>query len=631
MKYKLQSTHISDMPALHLHAGRRSPRRQEDAGGTVVEDVMHRGLDKIVLEACVMEVAQSMGEQYAGDGQLLYDRVSNVLVGNTTAERQKTRAWSLYLMLTMGHIPKPGSVVPWPPTEQQWVGFLEALRPRIRSHSAWKQVGEQVCLVGAELHARRVGGDLHDYDPRRLYVRAHARTVKALLRQYGVGITQVRGVDMTEARNGSKFVDATTMEGIMMAASFTTGVVLGGRRPRTLTAMRLRDIDVKVDWATVGGQRVLVPGVTVRYVDEKVEDLQGPRRSSECHLGSDSYAADMLEGPAFWIYYMLCLRGAFHTPDPIKTMQYSADKPASNTIPIRKDATDWFLFCECKGDLWHDTEPTSVGKLGRWTRNILKGMGKPGRGFSAHRRGCVTRACILALFDTKGRELPEDVLHAIVRWGGWTGVTGIMTMIRIYACHAMDEYLDGFALGLGKTKSDAAWAARKAEYIGPELTPVGGVARHKTKAGLPMVVKTHAYADPGFIAARNSMVVAARAVLAAALRDKRTMPWARWQEARAAFVQYCKLERCSTVVTEYYAAKARLLRSWQQARQYAVRECEVAFQAHLALRGHGARVKQGFSLHHVHEHHVGYVCPWPWAAAHNGACDVTGLPQYQFP
>ena len=57
----------------------------------------------------------------------------------------------------------------------------------------------------------------------------------------------------------------------------------------------------------------------------------------------------------------------------------------------------------------------STQTIGRWTRVLLARMGSQPRGFSAHRFGIVTRACILLILESHGKELPlgrMDILSA---------------------------------------------------------------------------------------------------------------------------------------------------------------------------------------------------------------------------
>ena len=52
---------------------------------------------------------------------------------------------------------------------------------------------------------------------------------------------------MDEARNASHFGHAESVRGLAMCAALTIGTLMGGRRPRTLTAIRLRNLYFKWD------------------------------------------------------------------------------------------------------------------------------------------------------------------------------------------------------------------------------------------------------------------------------------------------------------------------------------------------------------------------------------------------
>ena len=58
------------------------------------------------------------------------------------------------------------------------------------------------------------------------------------------------------------------------------GCITGGRRPRTLTAIRLQDLKFTAKSVHVGSRssvRVFVPVAAVIFTEEKFEDLQGHR------------------------------------------------------------------------------------------------------------------------------------------------------------------------------------------------------------------------------------------------------------------------------------------------------------------------------------------------------------------
>ncbi|KAL3132154.1 hypothetical protein ABBQ32_008761 [Trebouxia sp. C0010 RCD-2024] len=115
---------------------------------------------------------------------------------------------------------------------------------------------------------------------------------------------------------------------------------------------------------------------------------------------------------------------------------------------LEPECEDYFLFCDMKANYWIDTAPCSVDTLSAWNKKLLKRMGNEPRGYSAHRTGFVSRACILAVIRQNALQLPEAALTAILRAGGWQAVTGIPTVLRVYARKVLDQYIDMKSLSL---------------------------------------------------------------------------------------------------------------------------------------------------------------------------------------
>lgn len=78
-------------------------------------------------------------------------------------------------------------------------------------------------------------------DPRLLYKPILERTLRAVFPEYGMGTYQVAAITMHEARNGTHFVDFDCVKGMLAAAAYCIGTGMGGRRPRTVTAILLGD------------------------------------------------------------------------------------------------------------------------------------------------------------------------------------------------------------------------------------------------------------------------------------------------------------------------------------------------------------------------------------------------------
>ena len=66
----------------------------------------------------------------------------------------------------------------------------------------------------------------NESDPMQLYSLAHRRTLLALKREYGMGLTQVLAITMKEARSACLFGDADSLQGVSMCAAFALGVLL---------------------------------------------------------------------------------------------------------------------------------------------------------------------------------------------------------------------------------------------------------------------------------------------------------------------------------------------------------------------------------------------------------------------
>ena len=203
-----------------------------------------------------------------------------------------------------------------------------------------------------------------------------------------------------------------------MCAAYTNGTVMGGRRPRTLTAIRLRDLKLFAGRATVDGAEVFVPCVSIVFREEKYDDIQGPREATDVpHL--EGYSKQRYSSCAFWIYRLLVFKGAFSMFDPIKHAN------VGNVLHVKLECLEHYLFCDVRANFWIDTAPSSVSAIGVWNRTLLIRMGSPGRGFSAHRSGFVSRTCILAILASKGKELPPGTIEVMIRWGGWQAVTSL--------------------------------------------------------------------------------------------------------------------------------------------------------------------------------------------------------------
>ena len=143
--------------------------------------------------------------------------------------------------------------VQWPPSAECWVRFLLEARARVSSYKRFQGVLGNVCEVANRFWSKRLGVLTEKVDPRVLYSAVHSRSMHSIKREHGMGVKQVAAVTMDEARNTTHFGDAESVRGVAMCAAYTIGTLMGGRRPRSLTANRLRDLKLFVGSVLVDG------------------------------------------------------------------------------------------------------------------------------------------------------------------------------------------------------------------------------------------------------------------------------------------------------------------------------------------------------------------------------------------
>ncbi len=101
---------------------------------------------------------------------------------------------------------------------------------------------------------------------------------------------------MHEARNGAHFADHYSVRGVAACAAFCFGTLLGGRRPRTLTAILLEDLELIVGAVELQYTEILVPCMRVRFRQEKYDCKQGPREVTDephCTSKGTDYASTL--------------------------------------------------------------------------------------------------------------------------------------------------------------------------------------------------------------------------------------------------------------------------------------------------------------------------------------------------
>ena len=201
------------------------------------------------------------------------------------------------------------------------------------------------------------------------------------------------------------------------------------------------------------------------------------------------------------------------------------------------------------------------------------------RCFSAHRRGCVTRSTILSILHSHGKEIATDGLNAMVRWGGWQGITGVLTIVRTYAQKVIEKYLDCFGMAYGRVGAAEEWDARLADYIGQALSPADVIFDSVTSA-LPMQLKMYARQWPGYAHLKHDLNRAVAAIMLVAVRDPEVMPVHRYREYRAAFNLVLKKHGTSKLVIEYRRLRAEWKPTWQAALTRATSACVAQYALH---------------------------------------------------
>lgn len=131
--------------------------------------------------------------------------------------KQKERDWLTYCHLMHGNkIPDLDSMA-WPPSEEDWLKFLQNGRKQVSSHECLTRWAGNVAEVGSRYFRRaRSHGVImaKDLDPCKLYFLEHGKMLRILKREYGVELRQVAGIDMVEARNFGYFVDLDSVLGL---------------------------------------------------------------------------------------------------------------------------------------------------------------------------------------------------------------------------------------------------------------------------------------------------------------------------------------------------------------------------------------------------------------------------------
>ena len=503
-----------------------------------LDDVLQGALQGVVgegdIEGCIGSLRMLTVDDVLGVVRLPH--------GSNTKKREYNlkRCWAWYEDFCRL---KGTRVEAWPPPFDFWSEFVTNVRAGTPSRDAFYQLVMGVSTYGSRLYGGR--------QLAKEYGSAYGRLMRMLNRHYGSVVRQVRYIDATEARNFHKFVDRECLLGLTSGAAFAFGVTGGGKRPRSVTSILLDHVTVVVEQVVVRGKPMLVPAFSICIVDEKYSDCMGPRAVREWLAGIEGYEDWAELTCSWWLYRCLVVRNAFTVRDPMAAHGLRV----GDHLPFRDDATHWFLFCYVRGDLYENCRPLSTGMLFTMTSKLLERMGSEGRGYSAHRKGCVTRAVERELLlNGGGQRLVDSLTNVLVRWGGWDVMRGQDTLSRRYVQQVVDRLIDTLGLGLGKEMSEAERQVKLLEMEGVELPwPSRRNIQERSVKDRPLLVRMMAYMDPAFQALQRQVDEAGKSIRAIGFADKNISLLARDQDLSTLFCTVLKSHSTSAAVLHYGA------------------------------------------------------------------------------
>jgi hypothetical protein len=417
-----------------------------------------------------------------GHSNPLLEHTVNVLASTTLSGSQnKTYAWCHWCLwrYKRGVPSLVQTLEKWPPTCIDWQEYELYTRKQTGSNDAARVRVGQACTVAGEYWCGKEPGlfkSAEECSPIHLYGVGHRKAVAIARRAVERTTEQVKAVTMDEARSGPHFCDDTSYLGLQHGAAWTCGCIMGGKRPNTVAAIRAGDVVFIVAERVVGVARRVqrVVELRVRFRQEKFDDIIADRSLGD--VPPDPLKeGEVKESFGYWCYAMLRARRLFASDDPL------VQEPLGTVFQVRLECREFYLFCKTSVDglCWVDTVPVDVAALSRWCQLVLTRLGSEPRGFSAHRSGFVTRAVTLHLLETRGAQMAEDTLAAIVRAGGWEAESGKKTVGKTYTRAAADAHINTQLLGLGKDGTNAVFSRRHQEYVKdgrrPDVPPVNRV------------------------------------------------------------------------------------------------------------------------------------------------------------
>lgn len=381
----------------------------------------------------------------------------------------KRKAWAIYQRFFIQQVKRPHErecdvIVAHPPSREIWLGFLVHAKSITSSFDRTNCLVQVVCGVGdahCRVAARQSGSVWTGRSPIKEYKADHNKVMHHLQRGSHTGVRSFLGITMQEALSYPLFADESSNRGLMDSAIFGYGCI-SIKRARSLTSMLLRHVRMRAVEVCVTGSEtsILVAEMCFESWDEKTFDKQGVRSVSDKLDSCNDYDMRGVLGPSYWLYKLFVIRGVLVGGDPLLTARHG-DILSFNSLNCSQ-----YVFCavdHVTDDLC-GYEPNSVQMLSDSTRRVLNSMGCPERGVSAHQKGGATRAIINALLKSKGMEISSALENTMLRWGGWSQKSGLITLRTVYQQSVLDLNIDRYSLSFVLVLPDFIWEKSVEEY-----------------------------------------------------------------------------------------------------------------------------------------------------------------------
>ena len=439
------------------------------------------------------------------------------------------------------------------PERLDWLRFFHYMRVSSSSMSSCEVMVSRVVQYGKSLvsaYCRAVCvpiPDVEDMDPRILYGDVLKPFKTLIRRDRGVSVKTTEPLSVTEAKSGHNFCDVSSVRGLIMASAFNFFNTSGGRRSRTLSSLRLRDVRGVVQRVHCTDRVWKVPAFSFELIDEKSINKRGFRCVREDFSGWTDYERHMRLSASYFLYALFMLRKLFRFDDPLE----------SEDLSFVDGVGDCYVFCHHDGDIFLDAIPMSPKSLSNVTRVLTTRMssltGKKPRGSRAHRYATATNATTRGILKSNGTSVNRDLLESVTRWGGWSSQRGRQVVVDTYEALAVDSTLNNFGLAYGISSSSEIWQERLKEFDGDILQPTSDInIKDHGCSPLPLQVKYAAYVEC------RSEVLACRtagiALMAKVLSDRDVVPIQRFTDDADALSTYARHHPNCELVVQHEAA-----------------------------------------------------------------------------